>query len=156
MDARHGIEGGFPPVETLIPHEGPMVLLDEVVAFGDDAIRCRRTVRAGALFVDQGRLDATVSLELMAQTIAAFAGYTRYQSGEGVKIAFLLSCRELDLRVPAYAVGDVLEITASPLWVGDRTLGSFASAVYRDGAEVASAQINVYQGPLQSIFERDA
>ena len=144
----------FPPVETLIPHEGAMVMLDEIVEYSDDHVVCLREITSDALFAEDGCVPATVSIEYMAQTIAAYAGYSGHQRGEEVQLAFLLSCRELTLDVDSYQVGDLLEIEASPSWIGDSRLGSFCCEVRVDGRVTAEAQLNVYQGSLESVMEK--
>jgi 3-hydroxymyristoyl/3-hydroxydecanoyl-(acyl carrier protein) dehydratase len=37
----------FPPVETLLPHRHPAIVVDSIVAFEKGKIRCTRTVRQG-------------------------------------------------------------------------------------------------------------
>ena len=131
-----------------------MVLLDEVVEWSEDEVHCRRTIREGAHFVENGRMPATVGLEFMAQSIAAYAGCLGHLDGEPVKLAFLLSCRNLELFTGSFEVGDVLDIFAIPVFIGDSALGSFDCRVERDGQRVAAAQLNVYQGSLDSVMQR--
>ena len=35
----------FPPVETILPHRGPAIVVDRIVALDGEAVRCERTVR---------------------------------------------------------------------------------------------------------------
>lgn len=35
----------FPAVETILPHRDPAIVVDRILAFGNGAIRCERTVR---------------------------------------------------------------------------------------------------------------
>ena len=64
----------FPAIAEVLPHSAPMILLEEIVACGGASIRCRATIRSDSMFVAAGRVRAIVSLEYMAQAVAAFAG----------------------------------------------------------------------------------
>jgi predicted hotdog family 3-hydroxylacyl-ACP dehydratase len=35
----------FPPVETILPHRGPAIVVDEIISIGKNSIRCLRKVR---------------------------------------------------------------------------------------------------------------
>lgn len=62
---------GPPPVAALVPHAGPMCLLDRVIDWDAAGIRCEATVgEAHPLQVD-GRLPATSLIEYAAQAMAA-------------------------------------------------------------------------------------
>jgi len=133
----------LPPVATLLPQSGPMVLLDEVTACDGERISCRVAVRADGLFVEEGRVPAVVAIEYMAQAIGAFAGLRSHAAGEPVRIGYLLGTREMTLGVGHFEVGDELLVVAERLF-GDEQLGSFRCAVWRGGAELAAATLNVY------------
>lgn len=154
MDTLTSVTMDFPDIETLIPHEGKMVLIDEIVTWSEDEIHCRRTIRSDAFFVEDDQMPATLSLEYMAQSIAAYAGYMGHLEGDDVELAFLLSCRDLELFAPCFDVGDVIDVFASPTWIGETSLGSFRCSAMREGETVAKAQLNVYQGPLDSVARR--
>jgi predicted hotdog family 3-hydroxylacyl-ACP dehydratase len=36
----------FPPVETILPHRGPAIVVDKILSLENGTIRCSRTVRA--------------------------------------------------------------------------------------------------------------
>jgi len=134
----------FPPVATLLPQSGPMVLLDAVSAYDGERIACRVTVRPDGLFVEEGRVPAVVAIEYMAQTIGAFAGLKARSAGQPVRIGYLLGTREMTMAVGHFEVGDELRVEAEHLFGGEQ-LGSFRCAVSRAGALVAAATLNVYQ-----------
>ena len=137
-----------PPIASLVPHSGPSVLLDRVVERRDDGILCRVEIRPGMLFVDHAGLPSIVSIELMAQAIAAYAGYLRRDSGDRIENAFLLSCRDLTLATPRFEVGDVLDVEATVAWNGGASIGSVPCHIFRGGEELAAGVLNVYQGSL--------
>ncbi len=137
----------FPPIADLVPHAGPMVLLDEVLAWDEPRIVCGARIRPGMIFAEGDFAPGTVVLEYMAQTAAAYAGLQARITGDVVRNGYLLGTRELILHVDQLAVGDDLTIEAERLW-GDELLGSFRCTVTRDAKTVASAVLSVYQGAL--------
>ena len=106
------------PVAELVPHEPPMLLVDELLEWCPERARVRATIRAGGPFVSGGRMPATILLEYMAQAIAVAEGMAERQGGAkqgGAKrdehaVGLLLGTRDLELRVDALAVGDRLDL----------------------------------------------
>jgi predicted hotdog family 3-hydroxylacyl-ACP dehydratase len=135
----------LPPVTELLPHAGAMVLVDEVLEAAEGRIVARVTLRPTSPFVEDGRVNAIVAIEYMAQTIGAYAGLRARAAGGSPRIGFLLGTREMNLEVDAFAVGDDLTIAAQHVW-GDERLGSFRCEVRRGGRTLASALVNVYEG----------
>lgn len=63
------------PLAELLPHAGDMILIDAIERFDDEQIFTRLTVKPDGLFnLPDGSLPAWVGVELMAQSVAAFAG----------------------------------------------------------------------------------
>ena len=63
------------PIAELLPHAGDMILLDAVERFDEDSVETHLQVRAdGLLSAADGSLPAWVGVEIMAQSVAAFAG----------------------------------------------------------------------------------
>jgi len=134
----------LPPIASVVPHSGTMLLLDEVVAFDGHRVVCRVRLRPDSTFMDAGRVRAIVALEYMAQAVAAFAGLRARFAGESVQIGYLLGTRELRLAVDDFEAGDELLVEAAHVW-GEEQLGSFDCTVSEGGRKVASATLNVYQ-----------
>lgn len=133
----------YPPFEDLVPHAGPMVLLDELVQWEPGRARCRLTLREDAPFVRGGRVDAVVTLEYMAQAVAACLGHEAYLGGEGVRVGMIIGCRKMDLHQPAIPVGAEVLVDAERTR-GHDTLSHFQCGVTVDGAPVASASLTLY------------
>jgi predicted hotdog family 3-hydroxylacyl-ACP dehydratase len=134
----------FPAIAEVLPQSAPMILLDEIVAFDGSHIRCRARIRIDSMFVDQGRVRAIVSLEYMAQTVAAFAGMRGRTVGAPPRIGYVLGTREMTLEAGHFEIGDELLVDAEEVW-GDERMSSFRCRVTRDGRCVAEATLNVYQ-----------
>jgi predicted hotdog family 3-hydroxylacyl-ACP dehydratase len=59
--------------ESVVPHTGTMVLLDQIEYWDETGLQASVTIRADAPFADVSGVPAWVGIELMAQTIAATA-----------------------------------------------------------------------------------
>ncbi|MFZ6721195.1 3-hydroxylacyl-ACP dehydratase [Undibacterium sp. Ji49W] len=137
----------FPPVRSLVPHDGEMVLLDRVLAADAETLTAEVAIRPETLFCKPQGVDAWVGIEYMAQAIAAHAGYLASLGNEPVKVGFLLGTRRYDCSQPVFATGSVLEVQIQRVLQGDNGLGAFECAI-RDqasGVSLAVATITVFQ-----------
>lgn len=133
----------YPPIETLLPHAQPMLLVERIIEHCDDLTRCELVVRAGAAFVSEGAVCSIVALEYMAQTIGAHSGYRSYLAGRAPQLGFLIGCRELRLEQPSIAVGTRLVVSAQRVF-GDEQLGQFSCHVRSaEGVLVAEGVLSV-------------
>jgi predicted hotdog family 3-hydroxylacyl-ACP dehydratase len=140
-NALHGSDR-FPAVAELVPHEPPMLLIDELLAWSPEQARVRAQVRAGSPFVEAGRAPALVLVELMAQAVAAASGMARRQTGAPPVRGVLLGTRELELMIDELAVGDALTIDVARQ-LDDGTVARYACSVERAGRIIARAELNV-------------
>lgn len=141
------------PIGDLLPHSGPSVLLDRVVEIWEDGILCETQVLAGRRFIEEDGVGASISIEWMAQAIAAFAGYQRLQRDEEIVPGFLISSRRFELQMPWLELGTKVEVTAKTVRDGGTSLASFECMVATQGLRVATAVLNVYQGKLKGAGE---
>ena len=124
-----------------------MILIDEVVSFGAEDIETRLTVRPGGLFNQQdGSLPAWVGIELMAQSIAAYAGCQARQAGLPVELGFLLGTRKFECNVERFPAGAELRIKALRSLQDDNGMGVFECHLTGTGIQ-ASARLNVFRPP---------
>ena len=135
------------PLAELIPHAGDMILIDQVLAFDEEQIQTCLTVRAGGLFNEaDGSLPAWVGVELMAQSVAAFAGCQARSKGDAVKLGFLLGSRKFECNVAHFPAGSELNIHAVRSLQDDSGMGVFECTL--TGPDVnAFARLNVYCPP---------
>lgn len=141
----------WPPAD-LLPHAGDMILIDEVLGFGDEEIRTRISVKSGGLFNrPDGSLPAWVGVELMAQSVAAYAGCQARAKGEAVELGFLLGTRKFECNVEHFPVGSELIIHAQRSLQDDSGMGVFECHLSGPGIE-ASARLNVYRPPQSASY----
>jgi len=131
----------YPPVAELVPHDAPIILVDELLEWSPTQARVRARVRRGGPFVSEGRLPATILLEYMAQAIAVADGMAGHIDGRR-DIGLLLGARELVLEVDAVEVGDELDLLVEQRFCDGRT-ASYACEARRGEQLLASATVNV-------------
>ncbi|MCQ2031476.1 hotdog family protein [Stutzerimonas zhaodongensis] len=135
------------PIAGLLPHAGDMILLDAVEAFDSDSIEARLQVKPAGLFnLPDGSLPAWVGVEIMAQTVAAFAGCQARQAGLPVELGFLLGTRSFQCNVAYFPAGSLLRIRATRSLQDDNGMGVFEC--HLDGPGIhAEARLNVFRPP---------
>lgn len=140
------------PIAELIPHAADMILIDQVLRFGDEDIETQLHVRAGGLFsLDDGSLPAWVGIELMAQSVAAYAGCQARLRGEPVELGFLLGTRKYECNVDRFPAGAELHIHAIRSLQDDNGMGVFECHLRGPNID-ASARLNVFRPPQVASY----
>ncbi|WP_448207152.1 ApeP family dehydratase [Azospirillum sp. sgz302134] len=133
------------PVDDLLPHARPMILLDEVLGRDETRLVAALTVRAGAPFFEPGRgMAAHVAIEWMAQACGAFVGAEALESGAPVRLGLLLGTRDFTAALSWFPEGLRVAVSASLVY-RDGEMGVFDCAAEADGRTLAKAQLTVYQ-----------
>lgn len=135
----------IPDIRLLLPHSGPMVLLDRVICADEESLCAEVRIRPDSLFCAQGGVGAWVGLEYMAQAIGAYAGYTRRLRGEPIKIGFLLGTRRYECAQPLFTVGSLLKVCVKRVFQSDDGLASFDCQIDDDHGQLANAHVTVFQ-----------
>lgn len=112
----------------LVPHGPPMLMLEELVSWAPGEAECRMTVRDDAPFVEEGRVDAVLTMEYMAQCVAACLGYEAFREGVGVRVGMIVAVRQMALAVPHIAAGTTLRVLAKRIR-GNDVLSHFDTEV---------------------------
>ncbi|MFC4764785.1 hotdog family protein [Dyella koreensis] len=142
----------LPPIAEVLPHTGDMILLDRVIELAAERIVCTRTVRAGNTFVESdGTLPAWVGIELMAQTIATWAGCHARAAGEPIRLGFLLGARQYQCDVDAFSADSELRIEAVRHFHDEDGMGVFACRIDATGGH-AEARLTVFSPPDAATF----
>ncbi|WP_434422091.1 ApeP family dehydratase [Nannocystis pusilla] len=134
----------FPPLDEILPHRPPMLLLDALTAAEAESVTCRATVRAGAPFVAGGRVSALIALEYFAQAVAALFAY-KARGGAGPFRGLLLGARDLELAVSHLRVGDVLDVDCREQWASG-PVAQFQCILSRGDERLATGAVTVLRG----------
>ncbi|MCP1574216.1 putative hotdog family 3-hydroxylacyl-ACP dehydratase [Herbaspirillum rubrisubalbicans] len=141
------LQQDIPPIEQLLPHAAPMILIDRVVAVDEQTLQAELEIRTDSLFHQGSGVGAWVGIEYMAQGIAAWAGYQALRQGGSVKIGFLLGARRYQCAIPEFATGTRLGVSVRLLLQADSGLGSFECRItdLATQQELAQATVSVFQ-----------
>ena len=131
-------------MSSLVPHEPPMLWIDEVVEHTDSSIVCRTTLRADHVFLDDGRAESLVVVELMAQTVAAFVGLSERVRGEAPRPGYLVAIPQARFLVPTVSLGQTLELACSRRF-GEGRIASFSCVARHGDTPIAEAVIDVFR-----------
>ncbi len=127
-----------------LPHDAPMLLLEDVVSVSDDSAVCRVTVSPSGVLAPF--LDPDGNLP----------GWHRHQQGKNsIELGMILGARELLCTAGILPAGQTLTITVKLLMQDDR-FGSFECSI-NDGE--ATGRINTFQPTaeeLTTLFQQGA
>lgn len=132
------------PIEKLLYHAPPMILIDGVKAYDDETVVSFVTIEAQSPFLRQGKMPAYVGIEYMAQSIAAYSGIKALNEDGEIKIGYLVSARKMEMSQPDFAFGEQLEITVKLVY-NESPMAVFDCSIKSGDDIVATARLNVYQ-----------
>lgn len=138
-----------------LPHDAPMILLEEVITVTGDCAHCRVTVdKQGVLapFIDaDGNLPGWYALELMAQSIGVWSGWHRQQRGdENSALGMVLGARELTCVAGEFPANTVLDIHVK-LLMQDERFGSFDCTIQAHATTLATGRVNTFQPTKEEL-----
>ena len=140
------------PLAELLPHAGDMILIEQVLSFDDEQILTRLIVKPDGLFNrPDGSLPAWVGIELMAQSVAAYAGCHARQRGDAVALGFLLGTRKFECNVEHFPVGTELTVHGLRSLEDDNGMGVFECHINAPGIH-ATARLNVFRPPQPAQY----
>ncbi|ADO46535.1 3-hydroxy-fatty acyl-ACP dehydratase [[Enterobacter] lignolyticus] len=144
-----------------LPHDAPMLLLEQVIEVGDAWAHCRVTVGPDGVlapFLDgEGNLPGWYALELIAQTVGVWSGWHRLHNGDcASSLGMVLGARDLRCSAGHFAAGAILDITVQCL-IQDSRLASFDGAIACAGATLAHGRVTTFQpteAELTTLFQQ--
>jgi len=102
-----------PPVEELIPHRSPLLLVERVLEHDAESTAVRPALPAGGwLHRADGSCPAWLALEFMAQCAAAHEGLLARAEGRPLPRGFLTTAQGLRLGRVSFAPGELLRVEA--------------------------------------------
>lgn len=138
----------LPPIEQLLPHRAPAIVVDRVLHLDEEGCRVSAQVRPDAWYLDaQGEMPAWVGLELMAQACSAFSGWRNTLSGRPIRVGYLLGTRSFDATEPAFPVGTELEVEVRVIFLDETGPSAFRCELRRAGIRVAHATLKAIEVP---------
>jgi predicted hotdog family 3-hydroxylacyl-ACP dehydratase len=132
----------YPPLESLFPHRPPMRLLDSIVGEIDDGLVCKVVVRDDFVFLRDGEAEVVVCVELVAQSVACYAGLRDARRGLPPKNGLLVGCRDARFQGESLRVGDELTVSVKSQWVRE-PVASFSGRVLRGDELLAEVEVVV-------------
>ena len=141
-----------PDIRALVPHQGPMCLLEEVVHYDERTIACRATSHQATAnpLRHEGRLPALAGIEYAAQALAAHCALVGTGRELRADHGVLAGVRAIALRVDRLDdIHEALDVRAELLIAdGSRFLYSFV--VQAGGRELLSGRVAVVLRPKEA------
>jgi predicted hotdog family 3-hydroxylacyl-ACP dehydratase len=142
-------------ISDLLPHQAPMILLDEVLEYDEAALRAAVTITPWSPFIEPEGVPAYVGLEYMAQACGAYAGTIARDAGRPVRVGFLLGTRRYLSHVARFRVEDRLTVSVAMIY-SDEEMGTFDCRIEANGQCVAEARLNVFQPKPEHVLMKMA
>lgn len=138
-------------VDELIPHQGVMRLVDELVQHDEATAEVVARLTPDNAFADgEGRVPAWVGVELMAQSVAAWAGARAAERGEQqARGGYLLGCRSYDCERDRFPRDAELRIHVREVLRQDNGFGSYTGEIHVDGERMARGKLSVLEANEQ-------
>lgn len=130
------------PVESLLPHTPPLVLIDRIVQLEQDAITCEVNFPNDGFFRDSAGIPVAWSVEILAQACALFVSIQCY--GTGITQGRLLKCRCFEFFTSHLPYESLLKVSTKLTMAGDSGLWFFTGDL-RDanGTVFASGEMSI-------------
>lgn len=84
-------------VETLIPQKKPFVMIDKMLAFGENTITAGLTIPSDNIFVENGKFNESGIVEHMAQSVALYTGYQFYLKQEPAPTGYIGAIKDVTI-----------------------------------------------------------
>jgi predicted hotdog family 3-hydroxylacyl-ACP dehydratase len=139
------------PIASLLPHQPPMILLDQVTDYDENSLTAEVTIREDTLFLAPDGVPGHVGVEYMAQACGAYAGVHALDSGQPVRIGLLLGTRNYRVLVPHFRLGDRLRIAVAMIF-RDEPVAAFACGITIGGKIGAEAELKVYEANDEQLL----
>jgi len=100
-------------LQTLIPHQGKMLLLSRVIEYDiEHGIRAEYDITRNCLFYDPvlDGVPTWAAFECMAQAVSVLSGLRSREKGERPKLGFILSVPSMRIDIPLLKPGSPVEV----------------------------------------------
>lgn len=146
-------------VEELVPHRGPMCLLDSIDDYGADWLRASVVTRPSSAFAQAEGIPAWLGIEYMAQAASAFGGIEQAQRGLRPSIGLLIGSRYYRAVQTFIPFDARLEILATIAMRDAEDFAAYDCSVSAAGVRIAQCTLKAYRpqdlSPLLADAARD-
>ena len=133
-------------IAAVLPHEGAMLLLDELRDHGPEHVTCRVTIGAGTMFCEGvNGVPAWVGIEYMAQACCAFSGIEEVRAGGKPSIGLLLGSRRYQSEVEFFPLGATLLIRADLQLRDESDMVAFGCIIHEGDRVLARGDVKAYR-----------
>lgn len=138
------------PLDALLPHRDPMVLLTRAVGMEGDDFVAEVDITKTSPFFDGAGVPVWIGLEYMAQTVALFSGVegALEDAGGRARPGMLLGTRAFTCARQSFFEGETLRIVVRKVLTQDNGISAMDCLIEDQAkAELARAQLTVIQLP---------
>ncbi|WP_340679977.1 3-hydroxylacyl-ACP dehydratase [Paraglaciecola sp.] len=145
------------PIESVLPHAHPMILVDKLVAYSPLSAQCSVQIGTHSNFYNTERnsVPSYVGIEYMAQTIAAYANVLKLDEGGKVSLGFLVSARNYTTEVSEFLLGTELIVNVELILKEANGLSVFDCIIKHADDIVVAAKINVYEPDEPELYLKE-
>jgi predicted hotdog family 3-hydroxylacyl-ACP dehydratase len=142
------------PLDALLPHRDPMILLTRAVGMEGDAFVAEVDITKTSPFFEGAGVPVWIGLEYMAQTVALFSGAKGALEGSGARPGMLLGTRAFSCARQSFLEGETLRIVVRTVLTQDNGISAM-DCLIEDAAkaELARAQLTVIQLPDMAALD---
>jgi predicted hotdog family 3-hydroxylacyl-ACP dehydratase len=136
----------FPPLQQLLPHRPPMILLTRMVEATATTAACEVDIGPDTQFCGGEGVAAYIGIEYMAQAVAAFSGFQRHCNGQPIEVGFLISVPKFKSCIQSFRLGQTLRVEVAHTW-GESQLARFQCVIKdpQNGTLLQEAELSVFK-----------
>lgn len=134
------------PIEDLMPHSSPMVLIDKIVEYTDNSLVAAIKVVQGCQFYDEdiSGVPSWVGIEYMAQAISVLGGIRAKERNKPVSIGFLLGTHKYSMPNKVFFRNEEYQISVKEIHKAEAGLAIFECQILQGREVWAESRINVF------------
>ena len=133
-------------ISSLVPHRGKMLLISRVKNYNreEKSLCAECQITKDCLFYDPliKAVPAWVGFEFIAQAISALSGVIIRERGEEPKIGLIMSVSSMNIGLPSFACGNILEIKVKEMGSID-VVYTFKGEIFLEGKKIVEGKLTV-------------
>ncbi|QCD45715.1 putative 3-hydroxylacyl-[acp] dehydratase [Campylobacter mucosalis CCUG 21559] len=133
-----------------LPHSGDMVLIDEVLEFGEGFISVKSKIKPQNAFLENEKFYTYKCIEMMAQSLGAYKGL---YNKDNFSIGFLLGARDFEIYKNVLNIGDELTIKSNVSMQDESGFGVWYSEILLKDELIAKATLSVLSPSKEQFLE---